>query len=439
MRSRVICLALLAPVMALSTLTPAAVASEQGTPCGIYKVSKNEVIAGVKFPKGSYQIYTYDIACNKVLGKKGILETFLKQKDKDPLPKPWRYESVTVGAQGFSRSGVGFRVQLIGSATTSGASPAGNTAPMSAGMKAALDNIAQFPKSKETPQALNYNYGPNAAKDMSNVIEKSAKATMEFFVDFYQETKPYPIFYGSDADLDWVIAEWRKYGYEAVGNELFEQAVSNMRRRIGPTSIMIGSESRFPQTPMILLASKGALSRNNLQMNTIHHVVHGIQGRITGDKSLLLGCWGREGAAQFYAMAIMDRNFRTIGGSDYATERREQSKPILSYWTPKTNLLELSASQWLDKLSSVDGNRFGNQMYCNPDPEIGNFGYGSGALLYERLVGEYGHQKVMDWWYEIRSTSDWKVAFEKVFKLNVDDWYKQSAIPYLMKEYQAWK
>jgi hypothetical protein len=45
----------------------------------------------------------------------------------------------------------------------------------------------------------------------------------------------------------------------------------------------------------------------------------------------------------------------------------------------------------------------------------------------------------MDWWYEIRSTSDWKVAFEKVLKLNVDDWYKQSAIPYLMKEYQAWK
>ena len=303
-------------------------------------------------------------------------------------------------------------------------------------------NTNYLEKSCGSDSIVYNNYSTDSLINMgfdSNIIEKSAKATMEFFVDFYQETKPYPIFYGSDADLDWVIAEWRKYGYEAVGNELFEQAVSNARRRIGPTSIMIGSESRFPQTPMILLASKGALSRNNLQMNTIHHVVHGIQGRITGDKSLLLGCWGREGAAQFYAMAIMDRNFRTIGGSDYATERREQSKPILSYWTPKTNLLELSASQWLDKLSSVDGNRFGNQMYCNPDPEIGNFGYGSGALLYERLVGEYGHQKVMDWWYEIRSTSDWKVAFEKVFKLDINDWYKQSAIPYLMKEYQAWK
>ena len=40
--------------------------------------------------------------------------------------------------------------------------PTGNTAYMSAGMKAALDNLAAFPKSKVTPQALNYNFGPNA-------------------------------------------------------------------------------------------------------------------------------------------------------------------------------------------------------------------------------------------------------------------------------------
>ena len=33
--------------------------------------------------------------------------------------------------------------------------PTGNTAYMSAGMKAALDNLAAFPKSKVTPQALN--------------------------------------------------------------------------------------------------------------------------------------------------------------------------------------------------------------------------------------------------------------------------------------------
>jgi hypothetical protein len=319
--------------------------------------------------------------------------------------------------------------------------PTGSNSYMSAGMKAALDNLAEFPKSKDSPQGLIYNFGPNAEKDIANTIEKNAKVTMEFFVDFYQESKPYPIFYGSDQDVDWVIAEWRKKGYaEAIGNELFEQSVSNIRRRVGPTSVMVGSDNRLPQTPMILLASRSSLLRNNVQMNTIHHVVHGVQGRITGGKDLLLGCWGREGAAQFYGWAIMDRNFRTIGGSDYASERRAQSKPVFPWNAPKTNLLEFSESQWLTTLKMLEGGpRFGNQIYCNLEQESGNLAYSSGALLYERLVGEFGHQKVIDWWYGIRSTSDWKVSFENVFKLKVDDWYKQSAIPYLMNEYQAWR
>jgi len=319
--------------------------------------------------------------------------------------------------------------------------PTGSNSYMSAGMKAALDNLAEFPKSKDSPQGLIYNFGPNAEKDIANTIEKNAKVTMEFFVDFYQESKPYPIFYGSDQDVDWVIAEWRKKGYaEAIGNEFFEQSVSNIRRRVGPTSVMVGSDNRLPQTPMILLASRSSLLRNNVQMNTIHHVVHGVQGRITGGKDLLLGCWGREGAAQFYGWAIMDRNFRTIGGSDYASERRAQSKPVFPWNAPKTNLLEFSESQWLTTLKMLEGGpRFGNQIYCNLEQESGNLAYSSGALLYERLVGEFGHQKVIDWWYGIRSTSDWKVSFENVFKLKVDDWYKQSAIPYLMNEYQAWR
>jgi hypothetical protein len=133
--------------------------------------------------------------------------------------------------------------------------PTGSNSYMSAGMKAALDNLAEFPKSKDTPQGLIYNFGPNAEKDIANTIEKNAKVTMEFFVDFYQESKPYPIFYGSDKDVDWVIAEWRKKGYaEAIGNELFEQSVSNIRRRVGPTSVMVGSDNRLPQTPMITRA-----------------------------------------------------------------------------------------------------------------------------------------------------------------------------------------
>ena len=82
--------------------------------CGNYKVSTNEIIAGVKFPKGTYQIDTFGISCTKVMGSKGLFAKFLKLKDKDSLPKPWRYLADAVGAPKFSSGpGVGFRVQLI--------------------------------------------------------------------------------------------------------------------------------------------------------------------------------------------------------------------------------------------------------------------------------------------------------------------------------------
>ena len=93
-------------------------AGPQGPPCGIYKVKKNEVITGVNFPKGSYQINAFGISCSKVLGKKGLFAKFLKLKDKDPLPKPWKYLSEAIGAPKFSSGpGVGFRVQLISQST----------------------------------------------------------------------------------------------------------------------------------------------------------------------------------------------------------------------------------------------------------------------------------------------------------------------------------
>jgi hypothetical protein len=85
-------------------------------PCGTYKVNKDRVIAGQKFPKGKYQIHAFGIPCSKVLGKKGLFAKFLKLKDNDPLPKPWKYLSEAVGAPKFSSSPrVGFRVQLISS------------------------------------------------------------------------------------------------------------------------------------------------------------------------------------------------------------------------------------------------------------------------------------------------------------------------------------
>ena len=106
-------MALVFALIPISTYSTSA-AGPQTPSCGNYKVATNEVIVGVKFPKGSYQINSFGISCTKVMGSKGLFAQFLKLKDKDPLPKPWRYLADAIGAPKFSSApGVGFRVQLI--------------------------------------------------------------------------------------------------------------------------------------------------------------------------------------------------------------------------------------------------------------------------------------------------------------------------------------
>ncbi len=80
------------------------------------------------------------------------------------------------------------------------------------GVTAVLQSIGQFPKSKDASQKVSFNFGPNADKDFSNLVVKAANATMDFFVDFYQDPRPFPIFYGALSDLDWVVQEWTKNG-----------------------------------------------------------------------------------------------------------------------------------------------------------------------------------------------------------------------------------
>jgi hypothetical protein len=130
-----------APISTYSTIA----AGPQTPNCGNYKVSTNEVIAGVKFPKGSYQINTFGISCTKVMGSKGIFAQFLKLKDKDPLPKPWRYLVDAVGAPKFSSGpGVGFRVQLI-TPTPTPTPKVATYAPVQVSLKSAkIDNDLEF-------------------------------------------------------------------------------------------------------------------------------------------------------------------------------------------------------------------------------------------------------------------------------------------------------
>jgi hypothetical protein len=83
-------------------------------PCGIVEVTTDEVIAGVKFPKGKYQINVFGMSCDEVMGVEGLFNVFLQLGDNDVLPEPWSYLAGAVGAPKFVKGpSVGFRVERI--------------------------------------------------------------------------------------------------------------------------------------------------------------------------------------------------------------------------------------------------------------------------------------------------------------------------------------
>jgi hypothetical protein len=82
----------------------------------MFEVARTEIVSGQQFLKGQYQINTFGISCDEVMGEEGLFSRFLQLGDNEELPEPWRFLEGAVGAPKFvsgSAPGVGFRVQMI--------------------------------------------------------------------------------------------------------------------------------------------------------------------------------------------------------------------------------------------------------------------------------------------------------------------------------------
>jgi len=97
-----------------STVLSAPMGGPRSPSCGIYEVTQAEVIAGQQFSKGKYQINTFGISCEEVMGATGLFSQFLSLGDNEALPDPWKFLEGAIGAPKFvSGASVGFRVQRI--------------------------------------------------------------------------------------------------------------------------------------------------------------------------------------------------------------------------------------------------------------------------------------------------------------------------------------
>ena len=332
-------IALVFVVIPISTYSTGA-AGPQTPSCGNYKVAANEVIAGVKFPKGSYQINSFGISCTKVMGSKGLFAQFLKLKDKDPLPKPWRYLADAIGAPKFSSGpGVGFRVQLITpTPTPTNEKPFSQPlAPTSfEDLPSRIDGIIygawlqasqQIQKSSSPLGTVNVLVGPNTNPNDAKSID-SLNLLSKLYSNSSQVKNLYVIKYSKD-DIAWAQ---QQYELLRPNNYLASAAANYCRQSSGCIGGIAGINAA---SDGVILLGQGGDYGYPLEQSTMdgvviaHEYTHTIQG-INAVCRGGAGCYGdlpqwlMEGTAQWSGsvarLSVKYSDFLTFRTRDLANK-----------------------------------------------------------------------------------------------------------------------
>ena len=376
-------------------------AGPQGPPCGIYKVKKNEVIVGVNFPKGSYQINTFGISCSKVLGKNGLFAKFLKLKDKNPLPKPWKFLADAVGAPKFSSGpGVGFRVQLISQST---------------------------PTPTPTPQKIIFM--PWATQFETEFMTQSAlDATSSYFGNVIPSSE-YEITIDpaiTVSDRLWITRslDYANGAFSRIEREKMRVFLGTSHdwsaKAMRGANVWIGDlRQPFPcsngindvycaDKNLVLMVYSDIYAANSRyrwdvgrRSTPAHEVFHTVQYTLGGQTSLGITSnpqhiprWLMEGSANYFGFYVVDR----LGFDKYQTGRNQQVNTNPAYKT-------------VVPLAQYDN--------FTSDP------YGIGQAASEYLIASVGFEKFLNIWKFTKSESSFTEGFKKATGIRIEDFYSK--------------
>jgi hypothetical protein len=278
---------------------------------------------------------------------------------------------------------------------------------------------------------VKYIFSSDAPQNFSELIKEVIPFSSRFWSSEFKPTTEFPIILGSLASVEWVNNEMKRYGHELPGRvrEKIIQAgekssrgdvVNNTRGAI--TYYVIGTET-----------DKSIKAGNELSMRGFvsHEYVHAAAISIIGDRQKGIPGWSVEGSANFYGFAIAAlmaeqpinaMNKRSIGNLRNTFYDKEA---LIPHSLNKDDLFKAVITS--EKGGGGDGTTCAEpKLLC----------YTAGALFTEVLVADHGHSKFVDWW-KLSRKKNWEVAFEEVYGIQIDKWYEEVAIPYVIQESKA--
>lgn len=270
-------------------------------------------------------------------------------------------------------------------------------------------------------QLFRFHYSPNAKSHFKDYLELELNYSMTFWTSVYNNPVLFNVFYGTESDMDWLIEAWRPYGFDK--NKGFADDFRGRIQREGNNLNAGAVPSQSDGSHLSILRHSSLPTQTSSFLP--HENVHIVQQYLSKNRTAQMPCWLREGSANLFGNFIFAEKY---GVNSYNQAKRGDMNNY-QWGSSGQELRKFTESEWFTHLKSLEGNFQGGCDY------IYRFAYGSGLLLSEVLMAEGGFEKMMDFWRSFALEKDWRLSFKEIYAVDIDTWYRQSAIPYVMREY----
>lgn len=255
-----------------------------------------------------------------------------------------------------------------------------------------------------------------------DLVPISITEDARFWSNFYNPKVPIPVAIAQPGDSNWLNEQFAKYSF-SLHPWRYNQ-INNQTNK----ELMIFDAEENPSTDSVLYFVLGkdrpGLTPTFTRNVITHEFVHIVQVGLMKARNGRIPCWSTEGSAVFYGNAITASK---SGNPEVAY--LDHRKNWLLQFNLKTVSSGKSKTELLDllKKSESDFRVCAEPLY---------FGYSAGSLMTEILIAEHGHEKFVQWWIRSKD-NDWRKEFAALFGVDVDSFYIDVAIPYILMNAQA--
>ena len=285
----------------------------------------------------------------------------------------------------------------------------------------AYENMKKSMVPTTVGELFRFHYSPNSAQSFKEYLELELKYSMSYWTSVYNPSKLFNIFYGTEKDLVWLIEAWKPYGFDkntGFANDL-RGRIEREGNRLNAGAVPLqesGSHLTILRHSSLPTESGSFISHEN---------VHIVQQQLTNSRTSRMPCWLREGSANLFANFITAEKY---GANSYNLSKRNDMNNYLM-GVSGVELRNFGETEWFAHIKSLEGN------VSNGCDYLYRFAYGTGLLLSELLMADGGFEKMMAFWRAFSLDSDWRISFKEIYGSDLDLWYRERAIPYVLQEY----